>query len=262
MLPLVITRPAVDFQLDARERELHDAGIELRRFPLIEIMPPRDPEPALQALAVLHTFDCAIPVSPTAVHATFRMLKGPWPASCAVGLIGPGSRAVFEQALRLRNQQLESVRLASAPADAAESEGLWVSLQALRPQGWAGAKVLLLRGGSGRNWLADTLVASGALVQFVDVYRRESPPADAATLSALRTLLTVPSAWLLTASEGLLNFQRLLAAGGLQAKEVLATQRALVIHARIAEAAAAVGFGRVDVCSPEPSAIIRALAFG
>ena len=260
MLPLVITRPAADFELDARERELSDSGIELRWFPLIEIMPPRDAEPARQALAALHTFDCAIPVSPTAVRATFHMLEGPWPASCAVGLLGPGSRAVFEQALRLRNQQPESVSLVSAPADAAESEGLWIRLQALRPQGWAGAKVLLLRGGSGRHWLADTLVAAGALVQFVDVYRREPPPADAVTLSALRRLLTAPSAWLLTASEGVRNLQGLLAVGGLRAKEVLATQRALVIHARIAEAAAAAGFGRVDVCSPEPSAIIHALA--
>ena len=260
MLPLVITRPDADFRLDARERELRDAGIELHWFPLIKIMPPHDPEPARQALACLHTFDCAIPVSPAAVRATFSMLKRPWPASCTVGLIGPGSRAAFEHALRLRHQQPGSVSLTSTPADAADSEGLWCRLQALRPQGWAGAKVLLLRGGSGRDWLADTLVASGAFVQIVDVYRREPPPANAATLSALRSLLTGPSAWLLTASEGVRNLQRLLAASGLRAKEALATQRALVIHARIADVAAAVGFGRVDVCSAEASAIIRALA--
>ncbi len=260
MLPLVITRPCADSPLNERERELRDAGIELRWFPLIAIMPPHDPEPAKQALAALRTFDCAIPVSPSAVHATLRMLKGPWPESCAVGLIGPGSRSAFEQALRLRQQKPESVSLTSAPADAAESEGLWDKLQALRPQGWAGAKVLLLRGGLGRDWLADTMVAAGALVQVVDVYRREQPPANAATLSALRALLTAPSAWLLTASEGVCNLQSLLAAGGLRAKEVLATHRALVIHARIADVAATVGFGRVDVCSLEPSAIIRALA--
>lgn len=260
---LVITRPRRGAQDDdaddARERELRARGIALRSFPLIRILPPAAPAPAAQALMRLADFDLAIPVSPAAVQSALAMLQGPWPQTCAVGLLGPGSRVAFEQALRARGQAPESLRIVCAPAQAADSEGLWAALRSLRADAWAGARVLILRGGNGRDWLAEALQAAGAEVLRVDVYRREPPETDPVTLETLRELLDSPASWLLTASEGVRNLQGLLRAAGMDPAAGLANQRALATHARIAEAARQAGFGRVEVCPPQTEAIVAAL---
>ena len=227
---LILTHPQDDAGDDARSLALHRAGVALLHVPLIRILPPRDAAPAAQALAALADFDLAVPVSPAAVRATLSMLRTPWPKTCAVGLVGPGSRAAFEQALRLRGESPEALRIMAAPAAAADSEGLWLALQGLGaslPRGWTDARVLLLRGGPGRNWLADTLTAAGARVCRVSVYRREAPAPDAATLDRLRN--------------------------------VLAQHRALATHARIAVSARDIGFGRVDLCTPDTASILQAL---
>jgi uroporphyrinogen-III synthase len=124
--------------------------------------------------------------------------------------------------------------------------------------------VLLLRGGAGRDWLTDALSAAGAQVQSVSVYRREAPNADAATLSLLRKLLLRPpgsmrpASWLLTASEGVRNLQDLLPRAGMDATG-LAAHLALATHARIAESARDIGFGRVVLCTPDAASILQAL---
>jgi uroporphyrinogen-III synthase len=254
---------------DVREQALRAAGIVLHRFPLIRILPPLEPAAALEALAQLGRFDLAVPVSPAAVQATFSLLHAPWPAGCAVGLVGPGSRAAFEQALLARGESPQGLRIISAPADAADSEGLWAALQSQCPaqggvQPWANSRVLLLRGGAGRDWLTDALSAAGAQVQSVSVYRREAPNADAATLSLLRKLLLRPpgsmrpASWLLTASEGVRNLQDLLPRAGMDATG-LAAHLALATHARIAESARDIGFGRVVLCTPDAASILQAL---
>lgn len=252
---------------DAREQALLAAGIVLHSFPLIRILPPLNPAAAVAALAQLDGFDLAVPVSPAAVQATLDLLPGDWPRNCAVGLVGPGSRATFEQEWLARGGSLQGLRVVSPPADAADSEGLWAALQGLRPsreQTWAKARVLLLRGGAGRDWLADTLKAAGAEVQSVSVYRREAPEPDAATLALLRKLLLPQQgcmrdlAWLLTASEGARNLRHLLVQAGLDA-DVLRPHRALATHARIADAARSIGFGRVVLCAPDVPSMLQAL---
>ncbi|SCC94575.1 conserved hypothetical protein [Thiomonas sp. X19] len=265
---LILTRPQAEAGDDARSLALRQAGVVLHHFPLIRILPPRDAAAAAQALAALADFDLAVPVSPAAVHAALGMLRTPWPEACAVGLVGPGSRAAFEQALRARGESSDTLRIISAPAEAADSEGLWLALQGLcarlPQQRWADARVLLLRGGAGRDWLADTLTAAGARVCRVSVYRREAPAPDAATLTRLRSLLADSggsagrATWLLTASEGVRNLQNLLAPAGLQAS-VLGQHRALATHARIAASAREIGFGRVDLCTPDTASILQAL---
>jgi len=256
---LVITRPRSDIGDDVREQALRAAGVVLRPFPLIRILPPAIPGPALHALARLAEFDLAVPVSPAAVQSSLAMRQGLWPATCAVGLVGPGSRVAFEQVLRARGQSPASLRIVSAPVEAADSEGLWAALQTLRTGAWAGVRVLILRGGNGRDWLTDALQAAGAVVERVDVYRRAPPDPDPATLGVLRDLLDTHAVWLLTASEGVRNLRDLLAATGTDACKLLASQRALATHSRIAEAARQTGFGRVEVCAPGNEAIVAAL---
>ena len=79
------------------------------------------------------------------------------------------------------------LRIVSPAVDAAQfdSEALW---ERLRSRDWNGARVLVVRGDGGRDWLADRLRDAGATVATVGAYRRIAPTfaADArARLGAL-----------------------------------------------------------------------------
>ncbi len=213
-------------------------------------------------LAHLDTFDLAVPVSPAAVRAVFTLLPGAWPAHCTLGLVGPGSRAAAARALTAHGQGEAMPAMVSAPTEQADSEGLWQALNRARPQGWNGTRVLILRGGTGREWLAERMQECGAQVQRLAVYRREAPVPDAPTLARLREVLEHPSVWLFSASEAVRNLDVLLHAGGFDKVNALAQRRALATHPRIAQAARAIGFGRVDVCVPDDAAIVDVLRAG
>ncbi len=258
---LVLTRVGVDTdELNACERALSAAGVELQRFALIHILPPADATPARRCLQRLRDYALALPVSPSAVRGAFALLDARWPASCAVGVVGPGSAAAVRAALAAQGAGADAMpALLQAPAQQAESEGLWPLLQAWRPQGWRGARVLLLRGGAGREWLSQRLREAGATVDVVDVYRRVAPAADAATVQRLRRQLAADATWLFSAAEAVRNLLELLRAAGLDAGPALHGHAALATHARIAEAARAAGFGRVAVCAADAPAIEAAL---
>ena len=258
---LVLTRASADGEaFDSRERALRAAGIELQRFALIHIAPAVDAQPARRCLQRLRDYALALPVSPNAVRGAFALLEAPWPSSCAIGVVGPGSAATVQAALAAQGLAADACPpLLQAPAQRAESEGLWPLLQAWRPQGWRGARVLVLRGGAGREWLADRLREAGATVDQVDVYQRVAPPADAVTVQRLRALLALDAAWLLGAAEAVRHLLELLRAAGLDPAAALRGQLALASHPRIADAARAAGFGRVELCAADAAAVVAAL---
>ena len=256
MRELVATRAGAEAGDDARERALRAAGVTVHKFALIRIEAPADSGPARRCLQRLHDYALALPVSPHAVRAAVALLDRPWPQACAIGVVGPGSAAAVRAALAARGDALPA--LIEAPAQHADSEGLWPRLQALRPQGWDGARVLVLRGGPGREWLSDQLRAAGAQVDQIDVYRRAEPAADAATLQRLHVLLRRDAAWLFSAGEAARHLAALLRAGE-SSPDALRDRAALATHARIAEAARQCGFGRVTTCAPGVDDIVAAL---
>ena len=261
-LHFVATRardPQADGEASTLERELAAAGVQVHAFALIHLLPAADPLPAQRAVRELEGFHLAVPVSPSAVQALLRLRERPWPASCAVGLIGRASREAFERGLRERGEDPRLLRLLCAQQAGADSEALWQELQALRGA-WQGARVLILRGDGGRDWLAATLQAAGAQVQVVELYRRVAPPADADALERLRALLEQRAAWQIGAVSSLHNLCAMLRAAGMDPRRELAAQRALVHHPRVGEAARKAGFGRVDVVEFRAESLLRALA--
>ena len=140
---------------------------------------------------------------------------------------------------------------AEPAADAAslDSEHLWQQLSPRRD--WAGARVLLLRGDGGREWLAEQLTAAGANVEAVTTYHRAGPRLDAAEQALLDTIRAEPTGfvWLFSSAE---------AVGHLQGQR-LRGQRAIATHPRIAEAARATGFDPVVLARPAPEAVTQAL---
>ncbi len=168
---VLVTRPA--HQAINLARLIEQAGGSAILFPTIDIVPPADPARLLALLERLAEFDLAIFVSPNAVEQTFGWLRSQrrsWPAELRVACVGPGSARALAQA---------GIRDVLVPAVGADSEAL-LTLPAL--QAVAGKRVVIFRGGGGRELLADTLKQRGATVTYAECYRRARPTADTAKL--------------------------------------------------------------------------------
>jgi uroporphyrinogen-III synthase len=241
---LLVTRPRP--QCAAWLARLADLGVPAAALPLIEILPARDPRPVRAAWAALREVDLAVFVSPNAVEQFFAHAgAAAWPAQTLAACVGPGSA----QALAHHGVPAENIVQPAADAASLDSEHLWQQLSPRRA--WAGARVLLLRGDGGREWLAERLIEEGARVDAVTVYHRAGPRFDAAEQALLDAVLARPHAyvWLFSSAEAVRHL----------ASRALAGQRAIATHPRIAEAARAAGFVPVVLARPDPEAVTRAL---
>jgi uroporphyrinogen-III synthase len=248
---VVITRPrAQAAELAAGARAL---GREVLLLPLLEILPLEDTAPLAAALATLD--DCALVafVSPNAIDAAFAV-RAHWPHGIALAVLGEGSRA----ALARHGVGPHNARIIG-PLDAARSDSESL-LEALDLEALRGRRVLIVRGDSGRELLADALRAAGALVQTVSAYRRRVPPLTAELAATLTTLLTRPNDWIITSSEalrGLLALVDQLAPGSAVAK--MRQQHLIVPHPRIAEMAKLLGLSRLTLTGSGDARLLAAL---
>lgn len=241
---LVLTRPRP--QCGAWLARLAALGQPAVALPLIEILPARDPGPVRAAWAALPSVDLAVFVSPNAVEQFFALADAPvWPAHTLAACVGPGSA----QALADRGVPAALIVQPAVDAASLDSEHLWQQLQPRRD--WSGARVLLLRGDGGREWLAERLAAAGARTEAVTVYHRSGPRFDAAEQALLKQILAEPRGfvWLFSSAEAV----------GHLAGHPVAGQCAIATHARIADAASAAGFAPVVLARPDPEAVTRAL---
>jgi len=242
------------------------AGMETFEFSLIEISSAHDNPLLVQAFAALEQFALVIFVSPVAIDCAAAHWPKPWPATVPIGVVGPGSaRALKQHGI---GAPLQCV-IAPGNRDAAQaarydSEALAAELdQTFGLASFSGRTVLIVRGDSGREWLADTLRAYGAQVEIVSAYRRALPIPTSAQWARLRKLLAgEPHAWLLTSSQGVRNLNTL-AQTHLNAAEQSALKRAPIVvpHARIAEFAYAAGFVTITQCHACDESTARALLF-
>ncbi len=241
---LIVTRPRQ--QCAAWLARLMELGVEAAALPLIEILPARDASQVSAAWAALTTVDLAVFVSPNAVEQFFAhgQAEG-WPAHTLAACVGPGSA----QALAERGVPAALIVQPAADAASLDSEHLWEQLSPMRA--WAGARVLLLRGDGGREWLAERLAEAGANVVAVTVYHRAAPRFTAAEQALLAQAQADPLrfVWLFSSAEAVGHLPGLPLTG----------QRAIATHPRIADAARAAGFAPVVLARPAPEAVTRAL---
>lgn len=241
---LIVTRPRP--QCAPWLARLAELGVDAAALPLIEILPVSDASPVLAAWAALPAADLAIFVSPNAVERFFAHAgAASWPAHTLAACVGPGS------AQALAEHGVPAALIVQPATDAAslDSEHLWEQLSPMRA--WAGARVLLLRGDGGREWLAERLAEAGASVEAVTVYHRAGPRFSAAEQTLLAAAQADPLrfVWLFSSAE---------AVGHLQGMQ-LAGQRAIATHPRIADAARSAGFAPVVLARPAPEAVTQAL---
>jgi uroporphyrinogen-III synthase len=211
-------------------------------FPAIAILPPADPAPLERAQRELASFDYAVFVSANAVEYGVGD-PASWPSGLVAFAPGPGTAAA-----------LAAVGIAPAriPATTMDSEGLLALPELTDP---AGERIVIFRGSGGRDALRDALVARGATVVQVDCYRRGRPDAGAAGLVEAWREHRI-DAMTITSSEGLDNLWAILGDDG---RSLLAATPTFVPHARIGEAARALGLAQVIVTPPADSGLIAAL---
>lgn len=247
-MKVLVTRPAA--QAAEWVAGLRERGVDAAALPLIGIRPPHDAQAVRTAWAELARHRLVMFVSPNAAEQFFalRPVGVPWPPATLAGSPGPGTSR------SLRALGVPAVCIAEPAADAAQfdSESLW---QQLRAHDWRGASVLIVRGESGRDWLADTLREQGAAVSFVTAYERCAPELDAARQSLLRAALQAPArhVWMFSSSESIAHLEALAPRTDWGGAVALAT------HPRIAGRARTAGFGTVHECRPSMDAVVACL---
>jgi uroporphyrinogen-III synthase len=172
-----------------------------------------------------------------------------WPRRLRAASPGPGSAAA------LRDAGVMQVVEPTADAAQLDSEALW---RVLEGEEWRGARVLVVRGDGGRDWLADQLRARGADVRFVQAYRRALPVLDASARALLDAAADAPAAhlWLFSSSQAVDHLVRLAPAVQWRSSSALAT------HPRIAAHARRLGFGLVREIAPALDAVAAAVQHG
>lgn len=244
---VVVTRPAA--QAGDWVRRLRAAGVAAVALPLVEIAPAADAEAVAAAWAGLAGRRLAVFVSPNAVQHFFtaRPATCAWPEALVAAAPGPGT------ADALRAAGVAPDRIVAPADDAAQldSEALW---QQLQHRDWHGARVLVVRGDGGREWLAERLGEAGAEVEAVSAYRRAVPTFSAAERVSLDALAgATETVWLFTSSQAVDHLEAAAGAGRWQGARAIAT------HPRIVTRARAAGFSRVDLSAPGLDALLACI---
>lgn len=245
---VIVTRPAAQGQ--AFVAALQALGVDAVNLPLIGIAPAADPAAVAAAWHRLPALALVMFVSANAVNHFFeaRPASAGWPAGTLAGSTGPGTSAA------LRGGGVPADRLVEPGPDGPfDTDTLWLQLAALP---WAGRQVLVVRGETGRDWLAEQLRGAGAQVDFVAAYRRLAPAFDGPAAAVLAAALARPHAhcWHFSSSEAIAHL-----AAACPATD-WAPARALATHPRIAQAARRHGFGRVDEVGVHARDVAAALA--
>jgi uroporphyrinogen-III synthase len=250
---VIVTRPALQ-ALPWVDR-LRVLGVDAVALPLIDIAAAEDAAPLAAAWQGLAGHALVMFVSANAVVHFFaqRPAGAAWPAGALAGSTGPGTSAALLEA----GVDADCIAEPAADAPSFDSEALWARLS---EREWAGRRVLVVRGEHGRDWLADTLRAHGAQVEFVSAYRRLPPVPDADGQALLAAALAAPEShlWHFSSSEAVGRLAAM--AATMMPADGWRRSLALASHPRIAEAARALGFGRVEQVAVQPEAVAAAAA--
>jgi uroporphyrinogen-III synthase len=249
---VLVTRPAA--QAIEWTQRLCAHGIDAVALPLIGIEPAADSQALQAAWQSIEQQRLLVFVSPNAVESFFtqRPSASAWPAATFAASPGPGTT----RSLVALGVPAAQVIEPAADAPQFDSEALWATLGT---HDWRGARVLIVRGDGGRDWLAEMLRSRGALVGNVAAYRRVAPGFDAAHRTALQAALDEPTGhlWFFSSSEAIDNLMPSAPAAVWKSANALAT------HPKIAERARQAGFARVAEARPSFDDVVACIqSFG
>lgn len=221
-------------------------------LPLLEIVPAQGPQLAQELFAGLMKATWVNFVSPNAFLMADALLTQnclSWPTHLKLALIGGGSEQTILQSHFKPTQIVK-------PHEGSDwdSEGLWQALLAEQID-WAHEKILIIKGDTGREWLAQQWLANNAQVQEIALYSRKNldilDPYWTTLLEHwaldqqnIATSVHPPWIWLMTSSMACQYLQDSLTSLGLKSS-ILAGSIALTTHEKITQTAQAVGFSEV-----------------
>jgi uroporphyrinogen III methyltransferase/synthase len=193
-----------------------------------------------------------VPVSPGAVEAALAQRAGDWPRTTGLAVVGPGTAAALAR-LGLAAPAVRVVCPASAPYDA----DALLALPAFARG--AGARVLVLRGPSGRDAWVDTLKARGFEVDVVQCYRSEAATPSAGARARLQDWAAHDRqvGFAFSSIDAIDATLLLLAEAGLRAWAT--RQTALVLHPRHVAHLAKIGWTRTVQIEPGEVGLVQAL---
>lgn len=241
---ILVTRPA--HQAGQLAQKIQLAGGNPVLFPVLEILDTANPESLLDLIRRLDEFNLAIFISPNAVNKAMSRITETrtLPAKLKVAAVGQGT---------LRALAHFGVSNVSAPAKRFDSEAL---LEVAELREVADKRVVIFRGDGGREVLGNTLWKRGAIVEYVECYRRVKPEVD------IRPLLKIAAgggldAITVTSSEGLRNLCEMV--GGPD-QAWFKNGPLFVSHERIAQIARTLGFTQVILTAPGDDGLLEGLS--
>lgn len=240
---ILVTRPV--HQSENLSRLIEGLGGVAVRFPTLAIVPVDDPAGIQNTLAQADKYQWLIFISANAVTMQdyysdsdkIKKFK-----SVRIAAVGKAT----QQALISANWTVDLV-----PESGYNSEAL-LAMAAL--QDVKGQKILIVRGEGGLDELANTLRARGALVDYLDVYKRIIPPSDCTQVNALieRKELDVIT---ITSGQALQNLITIL---DKKYHQLIIEIPLVVVSHRIRQIAAEIGFKRIALAqSPSDNAILE-----
>ena len=251
--PVVVTRPFA--QATPLAQRIAATGREAVIFPLLDILPLPDQSRLQDTLRNLDKYAMVAFVSPNAIDAAFTLLKT-WPAQVAIAVVGEGSKAALAwHGVNSSNATIFSPR----NPNRTDSQTL---LEVLDIEALQGKRVLIIRGETGRELLADALREKGVEVEQVAAYRRVAPVLDQDGRTELLRLLDGDADWVITSSEALrILMQMVREVAGETGVAKMQQQYLIVPHIRIAETAQMLGFANITQTGSGDEQLIAALQF-
>ncbi len=251
--PVVITRPLA--QARPLAQRVAALGREAIVFPLLDIQPLPDQTKLRAVFGDLASYAMVAFVSPNAIDAAFSVLKD-WPKQVAIAVMGEGSKtALAHHGLTPANASIIS------PIDPQRTDSQTL-LEVLHIDALRGKRVLIVRGETGRELLADALRDKGVRVEQLAAYRRAAPKLDQAGREQLLRLLDCEGEWIITSSEALrilINMVR--ESAGDDGVVKMQQQKIIVPHVRIAESARMLGFVNITQTGSGDEHVLAALQF-
>lgn len=220
-LGVLVTRP--EHQADSLCELIEQHGGIAIRCPVLVIAEPRDWSPALAIFDRLTDYDLALFTSTNAVDRAWPLIqeRGGFPPRLDIAAIGQATARALER---------HGITRCLRPEQGFTSEAL---LELPRLQWVAGQHIVIIRGEGGREWLTDELTASGARVDYAEVYRRELPNIDTAWLLT-RWAAGDIGAVVITSTESLRNLFDMLKTDG---QDDLRDTPLVVVSARVRQTA-------------------------
>ena len=236
---ILVTRPM--WQVEKLCRMIEEKGGIAIRFPVIDIVPPANKSIVIDMLSRLNNYHIAIFVSRNAVDQTLKLLgkKRSILASLELVAIGMGT------AQELKYADFKNVIHASGLAS---SEAL-LEVKALQPSNISNKQVVILRGETGRELLANELYKRGARVENICVYQQLCPSYEKAFLKKIWTE-NIPHLVVVTSSQGLYNLFNILKP---TYHSTLLLIPLLVFSRRTADLAIKLGFKKLPIIAKETS---------